>query len=144
MIKKLIKRVAAAFLAAALCASFTVPAYADFYRQPANKKGVLINEEAQVPSVSELGASQVITNFPISWAYQQNRLNACESFFKAVFQAVAKETGHIENARNFFSQFSHNKYFLSGICILNCVPEPASGFVCFLFCFYALQYNGNL
>ena len=38
----------------------------------------------------------------------------------------------------------HNKYFLSGICILNCVPEPASGFVCFLFCFYALQYNGNL
>ena len=37
----------------------------------------------------------------------------CESFFKAVFQAVAKETGHIENARNFFSQFSHNKYFLS-------------------------------
>ena len=84
MIKKLIKRVAAAFLAAALCASFTVPAYADFYRQPANKKGVLINEEAQVPSVSELGASQVITNFPISWAYQQNRLNACESFFKAM------------------------------------------------------------
>ena len=38
----------------------------------------------------------------------------------------------------------HNKYFLSGICILNCVPESASGFVCFLFCFYALQYNGNL
>ena len=30
------------------------------------------------------------------------------------------------------------------ICILNCVPESASGFVCFLFCFYALQYNGNL
>ena len=29
----------------------------------------------------------------------------------------------------------HNKCFLSGICILNCVPESASGFVCFLFLF---------
>ena len=69
IIMKSLKRIAAAALSAALCFSMTVPAYADHYRTPKSIKGVLINEHAQIPDVLEVGASQVILNFPMSWAF---------------------------------------------------------------------------
>lgn len=78
----MIKKISAVILAAALCIAAAVPAYADFYRQPANKKGVLINEESQVPAVVEVGASQVVTNFPLSWAFMSDRVSACRSFYE--------------------------------------------------------------
>lgn len=81
---RLLKKITAALTAAALCVSMSVPAYADFYRQPANLKGVLINSESEVQDVVEVGASQVICNFPISWAYQPNMMNAYESFLRTM------------------------------------------------------------
>lgn len=81
---RLMKKIMAALTAAVLCVSMAVPAYADFYREPANKKGILINSEEQVASVVEVGASQVICNFPISWAYKSNMMNAYKSFLNSM------------------------------------------------------------
>lgn len=81
---RLPKKISAMLTAAMLCVSSVFPAYADFYRQPANLKGVLINSESEVKDVVEVGASQVICNFPISWAYKSNMLSAYESFLKAM------------------------------------------------------------
>ena len=64
-----LKRITAAALSAALCFSMAVPAYADHYQTPKSIKGVLINEHAQIPDVLEVGASQVVLNFPMSWAF---------------------------------------------------------------------------
>lgn len=64
-----------------------MPAYADFYRQPSNIKGVLINSESEVTDVVEVGASQVVCNFPMSWAFQPNMMNAYGSFLRAMDNA---------------------------------------------------------
>lgn len=81
------KRIAAVFAAAAILAATPMSAYADFYQEPASIKGVLINSESEVTQAAELGVSQVITNFPISWAYQSDRMNAYESYLKALNRA---------------------------------------------------------
>ena len=73
---KSLKRIAAAALSAALCFSMTVPAYADHYQTPKSIKGVLINEHAQIPDVLEVGTSQVVLNFPMSWAFSSSCLSA--------------------------------------------------------------------
>ena len=54
------RKLTAFMTAAVLCLGFFVqmPAYADFYRQPSNIKGVLINSESEVADVVEVGASQ--------------------------------------------------------------------------------------
>ena len=77
IIMKSLKRIAAAALSAALCFSMAVPAYADHYRTPKSIKGVLINEHAQIPDVLEVGASQVVLNFPMSWAFS-SQLSVCQ------------------------------------------------------------------
>lgn len=73
--------------AAVLCLGSVMPAYADFYRQPSNIKGVLINSESEVTDVVEVGASQVVCNFPMSWAFQPNMMNAYGSFLRAMDNA---------------------------------------------------------
>ena len=65
---RLMKKLTAFMTAAVLCLGSVMPAYADFYRQPSNIKGVLINSESEVADVVEVGASQVVCNFPMSWA----------------------------------------------------------------------------
>lgn len=84
---KLMKKITAVLSAAVLCVSMSVPAYAAFYRQPSNLKGVLINSESEIADVVEVGASQVICNFPISWAYKSNMMSAYGSFLRAMDNA---------------------------------------------------------
>ncbi len=84
---KFTKRIMAALAATVLCVSTPVMAYADFYQEPASIKGVLINSEFEVAQAAELGVSQVITNFPISWAFQSNMMNAYESYLNALKRA---------------------------------------------------------
>lgn len=84
---KSIKKLTAVLAALALGISTPTIAYADFYKEPATIKGVLINSESEVSKAAELGVSQVITNFPISWAYQSNMMNAYESYLNALKRA---------------------------------------------------------
>jgi len=84
---RFIKRITAALMAAALCVSASVPAYADFYRQPSSIKGILINQESEIKDVTELGAPQVITNFPISWLYQPDKLHAYDVYLRLMDNA---------------------------------------------------------
>ncbi len=70
-----------------LCACTPFPAYADFYQEPVNIKGVLINSEDEVELAAQLGVSQVITNFPMSWAFDSSRMNAYESYLNAMKRA---------------------------------------------------------
>ncbi len=84
---KNIKRIIAAITALTLSASTPILTYADFYQEPATIKGVLINSESEVAKAAELGVSQVITNFPISWAYQSNMMYAYESYLNALKRA---------------------------------------------------------
>ena len=86
IIMKSIKRIAAAALSAALCFSMAVPAYADHYQTPKSIKGVLINEHAQIPDVLEVGASQVVLNFPMSWAFS-SQLSVCQDLYTKLDQA---------------------------------------------------------
>ena len=81
-----LKRIAAAALSAALCFSMAVPAYADHYQTPKSIKGVLINEHAQIPDVLEVGASQVVLNFPMSWAFS-SQLSVCQDLYTKLDQA---------------------------------------------------------
>ena len=50
--------------AAVLCLGSVMPAYADFYRQPSNIKGVLINSESEVADAVEVGAPRWSATFP--------------------------------------------------------------------------------
>ena len=84
---RLMKKLTAFMTAAVLCLGSVMPAYADFYRQPSNIKGVLINSESEVADVVEVGASQVVCNFPMSWAFQPNMMNAYGSFLRAMDNA---------------------------------------------------------
>ena len=84
---RLMKKLTAFMTAAILCLGSVMPAYADFYRQPSNIKGVLINSESEVADVVEVGASQVVCNFPMSWAFQPNMMNAYGSFLRAMDNA---------------------------------------------------------
>ena len=84
---RLMKKLTAFMTAAVLCLGSVMPAYADFYRQPSNIKGVLINSESEVTDVVEVGASQVVCNFPMSWAFQPNMMNAYGSFLRAMDNA---------------------------------------------------------
>ena len=81
-----LKRIAAAALSAALCFSIAVPAYADHYQTPKSIKGVLINEHVQIPDVLEVGASQVVLNFPMSWAFS-SQLSVCQDLYTKLDQA---------------------------------------------------------
>lgn len=81
------RRIAGALAAAVLCACTPFPAYADFYQEPVNIKGVLINSEDEVELAAQLGVSQVITNFPMSWAFDSSRMNAYESYLNAMKRA---------------------------------------------------------
>ena len=83
---KSLKRIAAAALSAALCFSMAVPAYADHYRTPKSINGVLINEHAQIPDVLEVGASQVVLNFPMSWAFS-SQLSVCQDLYTKLDQS---------------------------------------------------------
>ena len=80
-------RMIAVFTAAAVCLSMPLEACADYYKEPKDIKGVLINGEPEVSKAAELGVSQVITNFPMSWAYQADRMNAYESYLNALKRA---------------------------------------------------------
>lgn len=86
IIMKSIKRIAAAALSAALCFSMAVPVYADHYQTPKSIKGVLINEHAQIPDVLEVGASQVVLNFPMSWTFS-SQLSVCQDLYTKLDQA---------------------------------------------------------
>ena len=81
-----LKRIATAALSAALCFSMAVPAYADHYQTPKSIKGVLINEHAQIPDVLEVGASQVVLNFPMSWTFS-SQLSVCQDLYTKLDQA---------------------------------------------------------
>ena len=99
-----LKRIAAAALSAALCFSIAVPAYADHYQTPKSIKGVLFNEHAQIPDVLEVGASQVVLNFPMSWAFS-SQLSVCQDLYTKLDQAGITVTLIVLNdwaARLFF------------------------------------------
>ncbi len=81
------KQLGALCLAIGLSLSVAVPAYADFYREPASIKGVLIDSEEMVPYAAEVGVSQVISNFPISWSFYEGQMRAYESFLTALDNA---------------------------------------------------------
>lgn len=81
-----LKRIATAALSAALCFSMAVPAYADHYQTSKSIKGVLINEHAQIPDVLEVGASQVVLNFPMSWTFS-SQLSVCQDLYTKLDQA---------------------------------------------------------
>lgn len=83
----LTKRFAAAAAAAALCILTPAAAYAEPLPAPASIKGILINGEQDVSKAAELGVSQVITNFPMSWAYQPHMMVAYESYLRALNKA---------------------------------------------------------
>ncbi len=89
---KILKRAAAFLTAAALCWSAPLTAHADFYQEPATIKGILINSEYEVAMAAELGVSQVITNFPISWAFDPSRMSAYESYLNALKRANISAT----------------------------------------------------
>lgn len=76
------KRFAAAAMSAAICCSTAVPAYADHFRTPNSIKGVLINEHSQIPDVLAVGASQVVVNFPLSWAFSGQLYNCKDLYTK--------------------------------------------------------------
>lgn len=85
---KIIKRLTAAAVSLTLCVSAPVLAYADFYQEPSNIKGVLINSESEVSSVVALGASQVITNLPMSWIFNKpNMIYPYKSYLNALKRA---------------------------------------------------------
>lgn len=84
---KILKQITAVLTAAAVCAATPMPAFADYYKEPANIKGVLLSSESEVAKAAELGVSQVITNFPMSWAYQSNMMTAYDSFLNAMKRA---------------------------------------------------------
>lgn len=84
---KLFKQLAAATMASVLSVLAPAAAYADPLPTPASIKGVLINQESEVPKAAELGVSQVITNFPISWVYQPGMIMAYESYLRALNKA---------------------------------------------------------
>ena len=90
-----LKRIAAAALSAALCFSMAVPAYADHYQTPKSIKGVLINEHAQIPDVLEVGASQVVLNFPMSWAFS-SQLSVCQDLYTKLDTDRLKRLGGSE------------------------------------------------
>ncbi|MCI8578107.1 MAG: hypothetical protein HFG64_11480 [Lachnospiraceae bacterium] len=89
---KILKQITAFLTAAAVCASTAIPAYADYYKEPANIKGVLINSESEVAKAVELGATQVITNFPMSWAYQSDMMAVYERFLNTIKTAGLSAT----------------------------------------------------
>lgn len=74
------KRIATAALSAMLCLSTLAPIYADHYQTPKSIKGVLINEHAQIPDVKDVNASQVVLNFPLSWAFT-GQLYTCQDLY---------------------------------------------------------------
>ena len=45
---KILKQITAVLTAAAVCAATPVPAFADYYKEPANIKGVLLSSESEV------------------------------------------------------------------------------------------------
>ena len=54
---KILKQITAVLTAAAVCAATPVPAFADYYKEPANIKGVLLSSESEVAKAAELGVS---------------------------------------------------------------------------------------
>lgn len=84
--KSVSKRIATAVLSTAICFSAVAPVYADHYQAPKSIKGVLINEHAQIPDVIDVNASQVVLNFPLSWAYT-GQLYVCQDLYTKLDQA---------------------------------------------------------
>ncbi len=80
------KRIAAAMLSAAICLSAAIPAYADHYQTPKSIKGVLINEHSQIQDVKDVNASQVVLNFPLSWAFTSQLYN-CQDLYTRLDKA---------------------------------------------------------
>ncbi len=78
---KVFKRIAAAVLSATIGLSMVAPAYADHYQTPKSIKGVLINGHEDISSVKELGASQVIINFPMSWSFNSEYMHTCKDLY---------------------------------------------------------------
>ena len=78
------KRIAAVLAAAmALSMSFSAFAQSAFYREPASKKGLLMNTESMVPDAVELGAAQALVNVPLSAVFD-GRLYAYDAFIKSL------------------------------------------------------------
>lgn len=84
--KGIFKRIATAMLSTAICFSAVSPAYADHYQTPKSIKGILINEHSQIPDVIDVNASQVVLNFPLSWAYT-GQLYVCQDLYTKLDQA---------------------------------------------------------
>ncbi len=84
--KKLSNRIAVALLSAALCSSFIVPIYADHYQTPKSIKGVLIDEHSQIQDAVDVNASQVVLNFPLSWAFT-GQLYTCQELYTKLDKA---------------------------------------------------------
>lgn len=80
------KRFAAAAMSAAICFSAVMPAYADHFQTPKSIKGVLINEHSQISDVLVVGASQVVLNFPLSWAFS-GQLYTCKDLYTKLDRA---------------------------------------------------------
>lgn len=106
---KIFKRIAAVLTAASVCASLPMMAYGDYYKEPATIKGVLLSNESEVAKAAELGVSQVITNFPMSWAYQSNMMTAYDSFLNAMKRAGLSVTVIVLND---FPAASYNQNLL--------------------------------
>ncbi|NWO21326.1 hypothetical protein HW273_05375 [Oribacterium sp. oral taxon 102] len=80
-----IRSIQAVLLAAALSLSFGFPLHAaDFYQTAATKKGILVNSEAELPQLVDLNVSQVILNFPLSYAYNEAHFAANEHFLQSL------------------------------------------------------------
>lgn len=106
---KIFKRIAAVLTAASMCASLPMVVYGDYYKEPATIKGVLLSNESEVAKAAELGVSQVITNFPMSWAYQSNMMTAYDSFLNAMKRAGLSVTVIVLND---FPAASYNQNLL--------------------------------
>lgn len=80
------RRITTAILSTAICFSTVISAYADHYQTPKSIKGVLINEHAQIPDVIDINASQVVLNFPLSWAFT-GQLAICQDLYTKLDKA---------------------------------------------------------
>ncbi|MDO4266405.1 MAG: DUF5722 domain-containing protein [Eubacteriales bacterium] len=76
------KKTAAGLLAAALSFSMTLSAFAQsaFYREPASKKGLLVNTEAMLSDTAELQTKQAIVNVPMSFVLNGSTFAAVDHF----------------------------------------------------------------
>lgn len=84
--KKLSKRILIALCSMAFCSTTIVPLYADHYQTPKSIKGVLIDEHPQIKDAIDVNASQVVLNFPLSYAFT-GQLYTCQDLYTKLDKA---------------------------------------------------------